>query len=242
MDPLKDFQKQRREAIAKMANDDELKQKSLNWMLHADRYKYSYNFSWLGCPIIKFPNDIVALQEIIWRVKPDYIVETGIAQGGSIIFSASMLELLGHGHVIGVDIDIWENSRKRIEEHAMFKRITMYEGSSTDPKLFATIQKQVHGHKVLVCLDSLHTHEHVLAELNMYQQIVPVGSYIICPDTIIEYFPPGYYENRPWDVGNNTMTAVNEFLRNNENFVVDHDINDKLMITEGLDGYLKRVK
>ena len=168
MDPIKQFELERAEAIKAMGEDQELRQKSLDWMLHADKYKYTYNYSWMGRPIIKYPNDILILQEMIWSLKPDYIVETGIAHGGSIIFSASMLELLGHGEVIAVDIDIRKHNRDEIEKHPMNKRITMIEGSSIDPEIVNAIKEKVKGKKVLVCLDSNHTHEHVLEELRMY--------------------------------------------------------------------------
>lgn len=242
MDPIKQFEEERAAAIAEMGQDKELRQKSLDWMLHADKYKYTYNFSWMGRPIIKYPNDIVILQEMIWNLKPDYIVETGIAHGGSIIFSASMLELLGHGEVIAVDIDIREHNRKEIENHPMYKRITMHQGSSIDPEIVNMIKEKVKGKKVLVCLDSNHTHEHVLEELRMYADMVDVGSYIVCPDTFVEFFPKGYCADRPWDVGNNPMTAVWAFLKENDDFIIDRDIDNKLMITEGFDGYLKRIK
>jgi len=243
MDPIELFYKERRDAVSQMGDDKELFKKSIDWMLHADKYKYTYNFTWLGRPIIKFPNDIVILQELIYQLKPDVIVETGIAHGGSIIFSASMLELLGKGEVVAVDIDIREHNKKEIENHPMFKRITMYEGSSLDESIFARIKKHCEGKEtVLVCLDSLHTHDHVLKELNLYSPLVTKGSYIICPDTFIEFFPKGYYDNRPWDVGDNPYTAVKEFLGKNKDFEIDHHINAKLMITEGIDGYLKKIK
>ncbi len=242
MDPIKQFELERAEAIKEMGNDQELRQKSLDWMLHADKYKYTYNYSWMGRPIIKYPNDILILQEMIWNLKPDYIVETGIAHGGSIIFSSSMLELLGHGEVIAVDIDIRQHNREEIEKHPMAKRITMIEGSSIDPKIVDAIKEKVKGKKVLVCLDSNHTHEHVLEELRMYADMVDVGSYIVCPDTFVEYFPKGYCDDRPWDVGNNPMTALIAFLKENDDFIIDKDIDNKLMITEGFDGYLKRIK
>ena len=242
MDPIQQFYAEREAAMAEMGRDEELKKKSIDWMLHADKYKYTYNFTWLGRPIIKFPSDIVALQEIIWKVRPDFIVETGIAHGGSIVFSASILELLGHGEVIAVDIDIRKHNRNEIEKHPMFKRISMIEGSSTDQAIFELIEGKVSGKKVLVCLDSLHTHDHVLQELRLYSKLVAIGSYVVCPDTIIEYFPKGYFKDRPWDVGNNTMTALKQFLKETDDFVIDQTINNKLMITEGFDGYLKRVK
>lgn len=242
MDPIKQFELERAEAIKAMGEDQELRQKSLDWMLHADKYKYTYNYSWMGRPIIKYPNDILILQEMIWSLKPDYIVETGIAHGGSVIFSASMLELLGHGEVIAVDIDIRKHNRDEIEKHPMNKRITMIEGSSIDPEIVNAIKEKVKGKKVLVCLDSNHTHEHVLEELRMYADMVNVGSYIVCPDTFVEYFPKGYCNDRPWDVGNNPMTALIAFLKEDDRFEIDKDIDNKLMITEGFDGYLKRIK
>ena len=242
MDPIKQFEQERAEAIKEMGNDKELRQKSLDWMLHADKYKYTYNYSWMGRPIIKYPNDILILQEMIWNLKPDYIVETGIAHGGSIIFSASMLELLGHGEVIAVDIDIRQHNREEIEKHPMAKRITMIEGSSIDPEIVNAIKEKVKGKKVLVCLDSNHTHDHVLEELRMYADMVNIGSYIVCPDTFVEFFPKGYCDDRPWDVGNNPMTALIAFLKENDDFIIDKDIDNKLMITEGFDGYLKRIK
>jgi cephalosporin hydroxylase len=244
MDPIKQFEQERAQDIEMMAQDNELKKKSLDWILHADKYKYTYNFKWLGRPIIKFPNDIVLLQEIIWEVKPDLIIETGIAHGGSLVFSASMLELLGgDGEVVGVDIDIRKHNRREIESHPMFKRITMIEGSSTSQDTIAKIREITKRKtQVMVCLDSNHTHEHVLKELQLYSPLVTVGSYMVLPDTFIEYFPKGYFKDRPWDVGNNPMTALREFLAQNDNFIVDKKRQNKLMITEGFDGYLKRIK
>jgi cephalosporin hydroxylase len=243
MNPIEQFKLERESDIKAMGQDELLKQKSLDWMLHADKYKYTYNYTWMGRPIIKYPNDIMIMQELIWSLKPDLIIETGIAHGGSILFSASMLELIGNGEVVAIDIDIRKHNREAIENHPMSKRITMYEGSSTDPEMVAKIRKHTEGKKtVLIALDSNHTHEHVLNELKMYQDMVTVDSYIVCPDTFVEFFPKGYVKDRPWDVGNNPMTAVWEFLKENPNFIIDKDINNKLMITEGIDGYLKRIK
>ena len=139
MDPIEQFNQERKADIKNMGQDAELKKKSLDWMLHADKYKYTYNFEWMGRPIIKYPSDIVIMQELIWKLKPDVIIETGIAHGGSIIFSASMLELIGNGEVVAVDIDIRKHNRDEIEKHPMMKRITMYEGSSTDATIFEKI-------------------------------------------------------------------------------------------------------
>lgn len=245
MNPVEEFKKERSDAQKAMSKDQALKEKSLEWMLHADKYKYIYNFTWLGRPIIKFPQDIVALQELIFKVKPDLIIETGIAHGGSIIFSASMLQLLGNnGKVIAVDIDIRSHNRAAIEDHPMSKHITMLEGSSTDSHIFDQIKHFAKDYKnIMVCLDSNHTHAHVLKELEMFAPLVSVGSYLVLPDTLIEFFPKGYYDDRPWDVGDNPYTAMIEFLKTNDSFVQDNEITDKLLVTEAYSGgFLKRVK
>lgn len=244
MDPIEEFKKERDEAMKAMANDQELKKKSVDWMLHSDKYKYTYNFSWMGRPIIKYPQDIVIMQELIWRVKPDLIIETGIAHGGSIIFSSSMMELLGNGgKVIAVDIDIRKHNRDEIEKHPMMKNITMLEGSSVDEKIVGQIADYAKGFKkVMVVLDSNHSHEHVYRELELYTPLVSVGSYILLPDTFVEFFPKGYVTNRPWDVGNNPYTAMEAFLKTTDRFIKDEEITNKLLITEALGGgYLKRV-
>ena len=245
MDPITQFKQERAADIAAMAGDEALKQKSLDWMLHADKYKYTYNYTWLGRPIIKFPSDIVATQQIVWDVKPDLIIETGIAHGGSLILSASLLEMIGgQGRVLGIDIDIREHNRKEIEAHPMMKRIDMIEGSSVAEDVMARVRAAAAKAKcVMVFLDSLHTHDHVLKELELYAPLVSVGSYMVLPDTFIEYFPKGYYaHNRPWDVGNNPMTALRAFLEKNKDFEIDRELCDKLMITEAFDGYLRRVR
>ena len=241
-DPVAEFQKERKQAVKEMAKDEVLKQKSLDWMLHADKYKYSYNFTWMGRPIIKLPQDIVAMQEIVRATKPDLIIETGIAHGGSIILSASLLELVGNGQVVAIDIDIRKHNRVLIEDHPMFKRITMIEGSSIDKSVLDKVISFVQGKKrVMVILDSSHTHDHVYQELQLYSKFVTLGCHLVLPDTFIEFFPKGYCANRPWDVGNNTMTALKAFLPLHPEFTVDRELNDKLMITEGIDGYLKRI-
>jgi len=183
------------------------------------------------------------MQEIIWQVKPDLIIETGIAHGGSLIFYASMLELLGgKGHVVGIDIDIRKHNRVEIEKHRMFKRITMIEGSSTDEKIAEEVHQMARGKRVLVCLDSNHTHEHVLRELELYAPLVSVGSYCVVFDTIIENMPKGTYADRPWDVGNNPKTAVQAYLNEHDEFMVDVEIENKLLITVAPGGYLRRVR
>jgi cephalosporin hydroxylase len=245
-DPVAKFFEERKSDINRMAEDKKLKKMSLEWMLHADQYKYTYNFTWMGRPIIKFPSDMIVQQEIMWKLKPDLIIETGIAHGGSILFSASMIEMMGvDGEVVAIDIDIREHNKKLIETHPMYKRITMYQGSSTDPKIVEKVKEHTKNKKcVMVILDSNHTHDHVLEELKAYAPFVTLGSYCILPDTFIEFFPPGYsssHNKRPWDVGNNPYTAMQTFLEKNNNFSIDKDLSNKGVITETIDGYLKRI-
>jgi cephalosporin hydroxylase len=243
MNKVKQFNQERKNAIKKMIKDKKLKFLGQNFLIKSIDYKYSYNFEWLGRPIIQYPQDIVAMQEIIWKVKPDLIIETGIAYGGGLIFYASILELIGEGKVLGIDIDIRKHNRKEIEKHKMFKRIKMIEGSSTDRKVLKQVEKIAKKHKkIMVCLDSLHTHNHVLDELNLYSKFVNKNSYLVVFDTIIEYMPKGFFKDRPWDKGNNSKTAVDKFLKNNKNFVVDKEIENKLLISVVPGGYLKRIK
>lgn len=207
------------------------------------RSGYSYNFTWMGRPIIQYPQDMIAMQEIIWEVKPDLIIETGIAHGGSIIYYASILELIGKGEVLGIDIDIREHNREEIEKHPMSKRINMIQGSAISGDIIEQIKPYTEGKKtVMVCLDSNHTHAHVLNELQLYSQFVTVGSYLVAFDTIVEDLPKDLYGNRPWSVGDNPKTAVFEFLKSNNDFVINKDIDNKILISVAPDGYLKRVK
>jgi cephalosporin hydroxylase len=243
MNKNKQFKQEKRENIEKIGQDKRLKLLALKFIADSSKYKYSYNFTWLGHPIIQIPQDIVIMQEIIWEVKPDLIIETGIAHGGGLIFYASMLELIGRGEVLGIDIDIRKHNWESIRKHKMAKRIKMIEGSSIDEKVIKEVKKIVKKHKkVLVCLDSLHTHEHVLTELNLYSKFLSKGSYLVVFDTIIEYLPEGFFKDRPWDKGNNPATAVREFLKNNKNFKIDKTIESKIILTDLPGGYLKRIK
>ena len=221
--------------------------------------KYSYNFFWQGRPIIQYPQDIVAMQELIWQVKPDLIIETGIAHGGSLIFSASMLALLEYceaadsgkildpkypeRRVLGIDIDIRAHNRAAIEAHPMANRIMMIEGSSIDPEIIKRTHSVAEGHQsILLCLDSNHTHDHVLAELEAYASLVNPGSYCVVFDTIIEDLPADMFPHRPWGPGDNPKTAVHQYLETHPEFEIDKRIDNKLLISVAPDGYLKRVK
>lgn len=242
------FEREVLERIASNANNDTLKASAQAFMRESIIPKYSYNFFWLGRPIIQYPQDIIAMQEIIWSIQPDLIIETGIAHGGSLIFSASMLELNAactgqkDAEVLGVDIDIRSHNRKAIEAHPMFKRISMIEGSSIAPEVIEQVKaKAADKQRVLVCLDSNHTHEHVLAELQAYAPLTTVGSYCVVFDTNIKDMPADMFPDRPWGPGNNPKTAVLEYLKTHPEFEIDKTIQHKLLITVSPDGYLKRV-
>lgn len=238
------FHEKNRNLIKKMASDSHIKRLTQKWFEESSRYEYSYHFSWLGRPIIQFPQDIIAMQEIIWQVRPDLIIETGIAHGGSIIFYASMLELIGeNGQVLGIDIDIHHHNRIAIENHPLAKRISMIEGSSVDDHVAQKICDFAKDERrVMVVLDSNHTHEHVLTELKLYSPLVTKGSYLVVFDTVIEDMPEDFFSDRPWGKGNNPKTAVAEFLKSTDRFVIDKEIEDKLLITVAPGGYLKCVK
>lgn len=242
----KKFEQKNRKMVKVMSSNSNFRKLSKSWFKASEKYEYSYHFTWLGRPIIQYPQDIIALQEIIWKVKPDLIIETGIARGGSLIFSASILELIGNGKVLGVDIDIRKHNKIEIEKHSMYKRITMIEGSSIDETIVKKVYKIARGKKrILLILDSNHTHEHVLKEMELYSPLVTRGSYMIVFDTVIEDTsePSKLLHNkRPWGKGNNPKTAVREFLKNNNRFVNDVEIENKLMITVAPCGYLKCMK
>lgn len=243
-DPIQAFIAERKERLSQNEGNSALQKAARDFNVESNRAQYSYNFSWMGRPIIQYPQDMIAMQEIIWQVKPDLIVETGIAHGGSLIYYASLLELIGKGEVLGIDIDIREHNRKEIEKHPMYKRIKMIEGSSIDPSIVKQVEKRVKDQAaVLVCLDSNHTHDHVLSELNQYSRFVTPGSYIVAFDTIVEDLPEGYFsQKRPWGISNNPRTAVDEFLKVNKGFKVDESIDNKLLISVAPGGYLKRIK
>ncbi len=245
--------------IGAMSRNQELRLCAYNFMKASLEPKYSYNFSWLGRPLIQYPQDIVAVQELIWQVKPDLIIETGIAHGGSLIMSASILSLLDYCEaveggksldlhatrrcVLGIDIDIRAHNRAAIEAHPMAHRIQMLQGSSIAPDIVSNVHQFAKDYKkILVLLDSNHTHEHVLAELNSYALLTSKGSYCVVFDSIIEDLPGGFVTDRPWDKGNNPKTAVWEYLKTHKEFEIDKDIQNKLLITVAPDGYLKRVK
>lgn len=239
-----EFTRHNRQVIQRMADDDVLTSLSTQWFERASTHEYSYHFSWLGRPIIQFPQDIVALQEIIWDVEPDLIIETGIARGGSIVFLASMLQLLGgDGLVVGIDIDIREHNREALESHRLYPRMRLIEGSSVAPEVLREVEHLVdNASKVMVILDSNHTHEHVADELVAYSPFVTRDSYLVVMDTVVETMPEEFSANRPWGPGDNPMTALRAFLETTDRFVLEPEIQNKLQLTVAPNGYLRCVR
>ena len=243
LDDRKEFEESKRGDAQAMAEDAVLRAKALDVVVESDRHNWSYQWSWLGVPIIQMPPDIIATQEVIWETRPQVIIETGIARGGSLILYASILELIGEGRVVGIDIDIRDHNRQSIESHPLSKRIAMFEGSSIDPELVDRIRGDIAGaERVMVILDSNHTHEHVLKELRLYAPLVTEGQMLIVADTVVEDIPAQEHRPRPWGPGNNPGTACTQFLQENDRFNRDPFINAKLLISSSPGGYLRCVK
>ena len=258
MNPIEQFNNEVKENIKRLGEDKDRQARSRIWVREISPHTWAYNFSWLGRPAIQFPNDAWAMQELIWKIKPDLIIETGIAHGGSLIFSASMLSLLdmcdaiesgavldpknSKRRVLGLDIDIRQHNREAIEAHPMSSRIQMIQGSSIAPEVIEQVKAVAKNYKrVLVCLDSNHTHDHVLAELEAYAPLTSVGSYCVVFDTIVEDMPKAMFPDRPWGPDDNPKTAVWEYLKNHSEFEIDKSIDHKLLISVAPDGYLKRI-
>jgi cephalosporin hydroxylase len=258
MSPEEQFSLERSQRLEEYSEDARLKSLAHDWVFHSMQQKYLYNFDWLGRPIIQYPEDMVAIQELIWKVKPTLVVETGIAHGGSLVLSASMLAMLDYceaveagttldprksrRRVVGIDIDIRSHNRSAIEEHPLSGLITMVEGSSVDRHVIDEVHQLAAGHEtVMVFMDSNHTHEHVLGELNAYAHLVTKGSYCVVFDTFVEDMPPKYFPDRPWDKGDSPKTAVREYLKSHSEFEIDKSIDNKLLISVAPDGYLLRI-
>lgn len=258
-DPIKQFEIEKESRIESFGKDIVFKSHSKNWIEESMRKSYVYNFAWMNRPIIQYPQDMIAMQEIIWEVKPDLIIETGIAHGGSLIMNASFLLMLDYceaiergemldpnrpkRRVLGIDIDIREHNRKAIKTHPMANRIDMIQGSSITQETIDKVKLYAKDYqRILVSLDSNHTHDHVLAELEAYAPLTSKGSYCVVFDTFVEDVPKDVFHNRPWEPGNNPKTAVWEYLKSHPEFEIDKSIENKLLITVAPDGYLKRIR
>lgn len=244
MNSEQEFEQQKRASVERQGRDARLKDLTRDWFDATCEHRYTYNFTWLGRPIIQYPQDIVAMQELIWEVKPDLVIETGIAHGGSLVLYASILELLGgDGRVLGIDVDIRSQNRAAIEAHPMARRIDMIEGSSTDATVVARVRERARGRKrVMVVLDSNHTHAHVLRELELYSPFVTKGSYLVVFDTVVERMSKAAFPDRPWGPGDNPWTAVQRFLETNDRFEIDGRVEDKLLVTVAPGGYLRCIR
>ena len=244
MSDTDDFARQVAEAIEGIGDDEELRSLALDVLRRATAHRYAHYFTWLGRPIIQTPEDIVVMQEIVWRTRPELIVETGIARGGSAIFHASLMELTGaDGKVIAIDTDIRAHNRRDIEAHPLYSRIELIEGSSTDAAVLERVRAEAAGRgRVMVVLDSNHTHEHVLAELHLYSPIVTKGAYLVVCDTAIESLPDDMWHDRAWGRGDNPMTAVRKFLETSDRFEVDHMLSQKLLMTANPSGHLRCIR
>jgi cephalosporin hydroxylase len=256
---VNNFRNERKDRILKNENNVDLLRTRDAFLRQSVESQYSYNFDWLSRPIIQYPQDIVAVQELIWSVQPDLIIETGIAHGGSLILSASILALLDmqdatdpgtlssgdfrKRKVVGIDVDIRQHNRVEIEKHFLSSYIKMYEGSSTDKKVFESVKKEASKYNnIMVFLDSNHTHKHVLNELKVWTELVSKDSYCVVFDTIIADLPQSTYPDRNWGPLDNPKTAVTEFLESTDDFVIDQEIENKILLTVAPSGYLKKIK
>jgi len=238
-----EFEKEKSEDIEKALSDPELLQKGRDFLIHSDKYKYGYFWTWMGLPIIQMPEDIVLTQEILWETRPDFVIEAGVAWGGSLAMYAAFQELQGFGHVIGIDVTIPEHNREAIMSVPVSHRITLIEGSSTDPKIFQKVADQIPaGSNILLILDSNHTHQHVLEELKLWSPLLQKGNFIVVSDTIVEVIPTQTHRPRQWGHGNNPMTGMLEFLLTNDRFSADNSFSHRTYASFNPSGYLKCIK
>ncbi len=247
----KSFKEEVKNLIKEQGQNKLLNQKADSFFLESVYSKYSYLFSWLGRPIIQYPQDILMVQELVYKVNPEIIIETGVAHGGSLCLSASLLALLdlkdnisrkeSKRKVVGIDVEIRNHNRIAIENHFLSNYIDLIEGSSIDENVIGEIEEICKSSKsTMVFLDSNHSEEHVLEELILYSKFVTKDSYLIVFDTSIEFFKEIDYTGKKWAVGNNPRTAISKFLTKNNDFEIDSNIDDKLLISVAKEGYLKR--
>ncbi len=245
-DDRTEFENSKLKSIDNLGEDREIFDQSKEMIKSLDKFNYSYLWSWLGLPIIQWPADIMATQEILWRVKPDIVIETGVARGGSVVFIASILKMMGKGKVIGVDIDIRSHNRDAISSHPMADSIKLIEGPSTSQDVLQQVSIEIKTTDVvMVILDSDHSYDHVLSECNEYSKFVSKGSYLVVADTFVGHLTK---EEAPtnrsklWFKGNEPLAARNEFLKSNPNFIIDTQINNKLVLSSSPGGYLKCIR
>lgn len=245
-DDRAEFEENRLRKSEALGEDDALFEASKALILDLDRHDYSYLWTWMGVPIIQFPADVMATQEVIWNTRPDVIIETGVARGGSVLFMASILEVIGHGKVIGVDIDIRAHNRDSIENHPMSRRVTLIEGGSADEETLARVRAEIpEGARVMVVLDSDHSRDHVLAECRAYGPLVTSGCYLVVADTLVGHLSEAEAPKRRskiWYAGDEPLSAMNDYLAETDRFQPDPVINGKLVLSSSPGGYLQCIK
>ena len=229
---------------ADIGADLSLRERAVDLQVAADAFHHTYQWEWLGVPVIRLPDDIVVLQQLVWSYRPTAIVETGVARGGSLILNSSLQVLAGLvPAVLGIDIRIFGHTRTDVETHPLATGVELLEADSTSPRTQGRVSAFLKGHdRALLILDSNHTHEHVLAELHSLAPLLPLGAYVLVADTLIEEFPQGHYRGRPWDRGNNPMTAVRQFLDETSNFEMDPDWSRRALVSEFRDGVLRKLR
>jgi len=239
-----EFEDLRRESAEEMHNDRDLRRQALDVLVRADHYRWIHQTNWLGEPTLNLPQDMFALQEIIFNTRPKFILELGVAWGGSLLFYATLMEALGGGRIIGVDIYLPDDLKARLGSHGrLSERLTLIDGSSIEAETLARVKSIVGNcREVMVVLDSYHTHEHVLKELRLYSPLVGKGHYLVCGDTVVEDIPEQAHRSRPWGPGNNPKTALRQFLQENDRFVVDDYVDMKLLLSCSPGGYLKALQ
>lgn len=228
--------------IARLGRATELQATSARWRQQTHALHYDDNFTWLGQPIRQLPQDIMALQEIIWRTRPDLIIETGMAQGGSLALFASLLQLLGdNGLAVGIDIDVSDHTRAALANHPLAHRMAIVQGSSTDADVASAMRLSAGNRRcVMVVLDSHQDEAHVLRELQLYAPLVTPGSYLVVCDTIVDHLEAGSDANAPWGPGNSPRSALVKYLATDDRFEIDHRIDQQLLLTNCPGGYLRR--
>ncbi|QFT91356.1 Rhamnosyl O-methyltransferase precursor [Roseovarius sp. THAF9] len=244
-DDREEFAEKQKRNAARLGEASGVYRKSDDLMLALNEYDYPYLWSWMGVPIIQLPADIMATQEVIWQTKPDVIIETGVARGGSVLFMASMLEMIGKGQVIGVDVDIRAHNRETIENHPMSKRVTLIEGGSVDEGVLEQVRSEIpEGARVMAVLDSDHSRKHVLDECRAYGAMVTAGCYLVVADTVVGHWTEDQApknRSKHWYQGNEPLAARNEYLAETDRFQIDPEINGKLVMSSSPGGYLKCV-
>lgn len=238
-----EFEDARKQWAENMHQDQSLRNKALDVFIEADRHNWIHQTNWLGEPSLQTPEDLITFQEIIFRTRPDFLVEVGVAWAGSLLFYATIMESIGHGQIIGIDIFIPDDLKDRIFSHSISKRIKLIQSSSIEDDSFREISGMIGENKnTMVHLDSDHTEKHVLQELKLYSELVTKGNYLVCGDTIIDFLPEQTHRPREWGKINNPYTALKKFLSSNNRFVVDQSFDMKRLMSNQPGGYLRCIK